>query len=63
MSKRHKGRGHSPAAMTPGSPRPVLPAAETERVRLLIAHGNVKFAVETAKELHKRILLHLGIRQ
>jgi len=49
--------------MTPGSPRPVLPAAETERVRLLIAHGNVKFAVETAKELHKRVLLHLGIRQ
>ena len=54
MSKRHKGRGHSPAAMTPGSPRPVLPAAETERVRQLIAHGKVKFAVETAKELHKQ---------
>src|SRR3954468_9914851 len=64
MSKRHKGKGHSPAAavISPGSPhpapaappRPSLPMAETERVRQLVVHGNAKFAVETAKQLHKQ---------
>jgi hypothetical protein len=32
----------------------LLPAAETERVRQLVEHGNAKFAVETAKQLHKQ---------
>src|SRR4051812_18788293 len=63
MSKRHKGRDHSAAAaVNPGPPylapstppHPSLPMAETERVRQLVAHGNAKFAVETAKQLHKQ---------
>src|SRR3954471_14682873 len=62
MSKQHKGKDHSPAMAAGPSPphpasspsRPLLPAAETERVRQLVAHGNAKFAVETAKQLHKQ---------
>jgi hypothetical protein len=63
MSKQHKGKDHSPAMAAGPSPphpassappRPSLPAAETERVRQLVAHGKAKFAVETAKQLHKQ---------
>jgi len=45
----------SSAASAPvGAARPELPLAEAERVRQLLAHGTVKQALETAKELHKK---------